>query len=122
MQPIHFNTIVNRISTRVDGSLSLSMETPELSNDAILVMLRLRGINLNCVLTPLNTALEEPVEVESSTEVKSPSQRLRSVIYAVFAHEKQAGKVSSEEIFETFYPRTMEKLIEFCKKRLPNND
>lgn len=95
------------------------METPELSNDAILVMLRLRGINLNCVLTPLNVALEPEVSVKSEIDTKTPSQRLRNTFYAVFMYYKETGQVLKEELFEPFYNRRMELIIEKVKEELP---
>jgi hypothetical protein len=118
-KPIKFNAELSGVSTRSDGSLSLRIGTPELTNEEALVLFRLRGIALDCTLTPLNQELEAPEEVKSEIAIKTPSQRLRSVLFAVFAHEKELGKIGKDEIYDVWYPKQMEKLIDFCKKRLP---
>lgn len=93
--------------------------TPELTNEEALVLFRLRGIALDCTLTPLNEELDAPQEIKAEIDCKTPSQRLRGVLFAVFAHEKETGKLSKDEMFESWYAAQMEKLITFCKKRLP---
>lgn len=118
-KPIKFNAELSGISTRADGSLSLRIGTPELSNEEALVLFRLRGIALDCTLTPLNEELDAPQEVKSAIETKSPSQRLRAVLVAVFAHEKESGKLSKDELFEVFYAKRVEKIIEWLKTKLP---
>ena len=95
------------------------METPEMTNEEILVVLRLRGLNLDCTLTPLATELDTPAEVKGEIDSKSPSQRLRGVLFVLFSHEKETGKIANDELFEVFYARRVEKIIEWLKTKLP---
>jgi hypothetical protein len=119
MQPIKCNVILNSVRTRRDNSLGLSLETPELTNEAMLVFLRLRGINLDMTLEPMEQGAEVPLEVKAEIDAKTPSQRLRAVLYALFAHEKETGKTPKDELFEVFYARKVERIIEWLKTKLP---
>lgn len=119
MKPIQMPCILSRVGTKADGSLSLNFSTSELNAQETTVLIMLCRINLTMLLTPLAEELEAPQEVKAEMESKSPSQRLRNVLFAVFAHEKQIGKVGKDDIYDVWYPKQMEKLIEFCKKRLP---
>ena len=91
------------------------METPEMSNEQILVMLRLRGINLDCELSPLNEELEPPEVVKSEVQTKTASERLRAVLFVLFKNDSG----TPTETFDSFYSRHMEKLIDFVKAKLP---
>lgn len=119
MKPIKFNCVLNSVRTRRDNSLGLSIETPEMSNEEMLVMLRLRGINLDCQFSPLENELEAPVEVSAAIETKTPSQRIRAVLFALFSHEKETGKIPKDTLFEIFYAQKCERIIEWLKTKLP---
>ena len=119
MKPIQFNTIITRISTRADNSLGLTLSTPELDNDATLVMLRLRGINLDCTLTPLGEAPEAPHTVKAEIETKTPAQRQRAIIFCLYKHDLETQKLSPGATFEPYYESKMDRICEHLKKQLP---
>ena len=85
----------------------------------MLVFLRLRGINLDMTLQPLEQAKEPPIEVKAKIDNQTPSQRLRSILYVLFDHEKTTGIIPKDELFDVFYARKIEKIIEWVKTKLP---
>lgn len=119
-QPIGCQAIITSVRTRRDNSLGISIETPELDNQAMLVFLRLRGINLKMILQPLDeTEVAPPLEVKSELKQKTYSQRIRATLFCLYSHELETGKLPKGALFETFYAEKCEKFIEFIKSKLP---
>ena len=118
-QPIKCNVILNSVRTRRDNSLTLSLETPELTDEHMLVFLKLRNINLDMTLEPLEDSTEAPAEVKSQIKTKTASQRLRAVLFVLFNYEKGSGTVATDALFEPFYEKHMNLLIDFVKRKLP---
>src|ERR1017187_10016063 len=106
-KPIRFNSILTNVSTKSDGSLSLRLSTPEFTAEETTVLLKLCRINLDCTLTPLNQELDAPLEVKAEVETKTPSQRLRAVLFVLYKTENKA------EPFEVFYANRIEKIIDW---------
>ena len=105
---------IGQVSSRVDGSVSFRVITPELSLDQRATILGLHGINSRVMLEPLDVTITGLDKVQTEMDVKTPAQRLRAVI---FVHYKacEAG-----DGFETFYRNQMERIIEGYKsKNLP---
>jgi hypothetical protein len=118
-KPIQFNAILSGVSTRADGSLTLRISTPEFSAEETTVLLHLCRINLDCTLTPLNQELEAPLEVKAEIESRTPSQRLRGVLFVWWKAELSQGKIPKDTTFEVFYAQKVEHLIEWVKGKLP---
>lgn len=114
MKAIKTNAIIQGIRSKVDGSLGLSISTPELSPVEKVAFMELQNTNVNITIEPLENPDSQKVEVEKGIEGKSYSERLRSVIYVYFK------QVQSEETFEKFYSRHMESLIDQYKSKLIN--
>jgi len=108
---------IGQVSSRVDGSVSFRVITPELSLDQRATILGLHGINSRVMLEPLDVTITGLDKVEAEMDTKTPAQRLRAVI---FVHYKSI-KTSDEFVdFEQFYRRQMDKIIEGYKgKNLP---
>ena len=104
--------ILGRVSTCKDGSLTLSLSTPELDAEAKLVFLEIQNTNLKMLLTPAEGVTAEMKEVRSQFETKTPSQRLRSLLYI---HWKQTSGTGE---FEDHYRREMDRIINDIKQRL----
>lgn len=115
MKAITGSVILNRVATRVDGSLSLSFSTPELTNDEKLAFLQLQNTELK-ILLQASDSEPELKEIKGQFETKTPSQRLRAVLYI---HWKQA---SGEGEFEEFYRRQMDTIINQIKNKLEPKD
>lgn len=116
MKPIKFNAILSGVSTKSDGSLSLRISTPEMDAAETTVLLKLCRINLDCLLTPLNEELDPPTEVVSEIETKTPSQRLRAVLFVWHKQLSDAGKMKSS--WPEFYAAQMERMINTIKEAL----
>jgi len=99
------------IASKVDGSLSLRFGTQELSPQAKLALFEMQNTFGWLLFCYENTSVElpkEPVEDKS----KTPSKRLRAVLYKLFAQTGQAGD------FEVWYRNEMERIIDHFKSKL----
>lgn len=57
--------------------------------------------------------IADEIEVDYTQEGKTPSERLRNVLYCLFMESKPI------EIFDDFYRREVEKMIDSVKAQLP---
>jgi len=100
------------VSTRKDGSLTLRFSTQEVSaKGAGLIMTAAKGAPFGSMRFAPENENDVP-EVKSEASSKTPSQRLRAVLYRLW---QQTG---SEDPWETYYYTCMEKLINQIKARL----
>ncbi len=78
---IRFNGAVGRCSSRVDGSMSLSVATPQLTTVEKAAIMDLQGINVDIIVTPLDINPSKTIllEVDKDLNTKTRSQRLRNV-------------------------------------------
>lgn len=104
--------ILTGASTRADKSLGLRLATPELLPDEKSAIFELQGLNLKMLLQPMNTETYELKEVKGQLEEKTPSQRLRAVLFCLWRQEKEAID------FETFYRQKINGIIEHLKLKL----
>lgn len=99
-------------ATRSDGSLSLRFGTPELKPDEKAAFMELQNMNLKMLLQPMTGEPAELKDVKTELEHKTPSMRLRAVLYVAW---DQAGKPGE---WEDWYRRKMNFYIEDVKKNL----
>lgn len=116
MKAITCPVILSRVSTRSDGSLALSFSTPELTPDEKVAFMELQNTELKVLIQPMDNEPAELKEVKGQFETKTPSQRLRAVLYI---HWKQA---SGEGEFEDHYRRQMDQIINQYKSKLEPKD
>lgn len=102
-------------SSRVDGSLGFRGSTPELSAEEKVALMELQGLLIEALFTPKDEKEAELVEVKGEMDCKSPSQRLRAVLFVYFKEHQRRGL---KETFDTFYARHVEKLIEYVKTKI----
>ena len=76
------------------------------------MILGLHGLPVSILIKPITDGEIETVEVGKPKETKSPSTRLRGVLFILW---KQGGQV---EPFESYYATQMEKLIEHYKTKI----
>lgn len=117
MQPIVLNTILGRVASKADGSLSLNFSTGEMSPEECTLLFKLTRINLRMSLTPLGEAIEPPVEIKSEVASKTPSQRIRAVLFCLYKYRQQSRHIT--DTFEVFYASEMNRIIESIKAELP---
>lgn len=110
---IRTEAIISGFSSKVDGSLSFRGSTPELSVEEKVAMMSLQGVLVEMLLYPKDEKETEVVSVRHEMEFKSPSQRMRSVVFLLW-------KSSHQDIpFESFYHLRMEQMIDWLKSKLP---
>lgn len=108
-------TIIDKITTLKDRSLKITLETPELPGE---MMSQLFSMNNRQVYTAFKDTELQPddldikeMPVEFSKD-KSPSERLRSVLYVYWDKNKPTTE------FDTFYKRKMEEFIGLVKDKI----
>ncbi len=105
---------LKKVSSRADRSYDLTFSTRELSGEEAAFLLD-EVLSEGWLQYARNEAdmTEMPeVKADSGVEGKSPSQRLRAVIYVLFTQKGSKGS------FENFYNSVMEQLIENIKDKL----
>lgn len=96
-----------------EGGLSLSFHSQELSKEEMVSVMQFYQSFGYLLFSPEQLGEEDiPKEKLSPDEEKSPSKRLRSILFIIW---KQQG---GEGDFEAFYRKKMEAIIEQLKSRL----
>lgn len=116
MAKLLLQVLVGNISTKVDGSIKITLETMELNNDDAAALFGLRGAEAYALLSANKISEEDaklPTEkADPAIGTKTPSQRLRNVLYRLW--QQQSGGTD----FESYYRVKMEQLIESIKAKL----
>jgi hypothetical protein len=112
MKAIEVNAVITGVRSKVDGSLGVSLGTPELTPEEKAEFMRLQGMNLIALFTPLDEPQVPKLVIDSDIEQKTPSQRLRNTLFVLW---KQGGE---KEDFEIFYKNWVEKFIDKIKEKL----
>src|SRR3990167_4450463 len=108
MEGILFKANIKKVTTMVDGSLNITLETPELSNEEAAKLLSLRKIQGLAYISPkkkidgaiIDTVDAEPTEI---TGGKSPSKRLRDRLFVYWQHNNH-----NYDDFNMFYMHELE--------------
>ena len=110
-------TIVSGIRSLKDGSVSVTLETQELSPAKAGELFSFRGKVTMTYLSPKDIITQREMDrvdnVDSEVKGKSQSQRIRAVLYRVFEQNSEGFKT-----FEEFYKVKTEKYIEHLKSKL----
>jgi hypothetical protein len=112
MQAIQFQANIMSIRAKVDRSLGITLNTPELSDEEKIAVMRLQNINVTATFVPLDEPQAPTIEVKTDIEHKTPSQRMRAVLFLLWKLDGQ------KEAFETYYASKMEQLLEILKRKL----
>jgi len=111
MKSVKFTGQVTSIRGKIDKSVGLNIATPELRPDEKSMFFELQGVNSEISIKPLEEKVE-PYKIEKEVESKTPSQRLRAVLFIWW---KQMGEKGE---FGDFYKKHMELFIEHVKNKL----
>ena len=112
MRTIKLSGVITSIRAKVDGSLGFSTNTPELSKEEKTEFFGLQNQNIEITLKPTDFVDAPKLEVNKDLERKTPSQRMRNVIYVLWQHSGSVG------YFDDFYRSEMERSIENYKRKL----
>lgn len=110
---------VETIATRHDGSVKIVMGTYELNTQSAVKLFDLRKSEALMYLSSDNISQEELDALDGfkldteKTDGKTPSQRLRAVLYVYWKQHKQ-----KDIEFDIFYLKYMNRLIDKIKDKL----
>ena len=113
LKAIHTELQINRVTMKKDDSVSFSASTPALTDEELGAFRLVSKVNVNAILEPQTDSTGVLEIKEKIGDGKSPSSRLRSVIFVWW---EQQNKPSED--FEVFYRSTMEKFINHIKEKL----
>lgn len=110
---VTFRAEIQKIETRNTWS-RIVMDLQELSPEEMAIVFSLRNKDVNVAIQeqPITEVDFKDVEEPETDSKKTPSQRLRSVIFIEW--EKKGKK----ENFEIYYINRMEQIIEHLKSKL----
>ena len=112
-------TIIEGIKTRKDKTLSISISTNEISPEKASELMRLNQSYCFTAFKPDEFKTNEVEALENletgyeDDNKKTPSQRLRSVLFVAWKQKSEGF-----ERFDDFYTYKMEKIIEHYKSKL----
>ena len=112
MKTIQLNAIVTSIRSKVDRSIAVSVNTPELSEAEVASFFQLQGLNSEITIKPLDEKPEGIEKINKEVGTKTQSQRLRAVLYVLWEQEGKQGT------FDDFYRSYTEKIIDWIKSKL----
>ena len=114
MIKVQFSAQIDSVLAKKDKTLSLKIGTQELSSDESSYLLSLMGSQVWLALgeTEIET-LEIPDVVPEMKGEKTPSQRLKAIIYKIWEL-----KTDQKETFPRYYENYMFKLCEMLKEKL----
>lgn len=101
---------------RKDGSASIAFDTRELSASEIITIMGYRNTEGWLTFTSNEESIPDVPEERAEVDEKTPSERLKNVLYAYFKQETEHGRHVG--LFETFRREKMEMLIEKIKQKL----
>ena len=110
---------IETIATRHDGSVKIVMGTYELNTQSAVKLFDLRKSEALMYLSSDNISQEELDALDGfkldaeKTDGKTPSQRLRAVLYVYWKQHKQ-----KDIEFDIFYLKYMNRLIDRLKDKL----
>ena len=118
---------IDKVSTLADGSLRIFVGTPELSKETMVNVFNLIK-KPGYVLISTNSINQDQIDAveKASTNAefseKTPSQRMRAVIYKLWEKTQPKTLNGDGEMeyvdFDLFYKRQMNKIIEHFKTKL----
>lgn len=115
-----FDATIENISTRRDNTLKLVIGTQEVSNEAGAKLLSLRNKYVKVLISD-ESINQKQIEEVSKTKLasiagKTPSQRLRSVLFVLY----EATAKNSVNNFDDFYAYEIEQIISDVILRIEN--
>lgn len=117
MNSVVFQANLSSITAKVDGSLGLRLNTPELTPSEKVAIMGLQNLNLEATLKPLDDPEAMVVAVSASKDEKTRSERARGAIFRLWSLKKEAGEYVEQE-FQTYYNKIMDSFIESIKQKM----
>lgn len=117
MKSISTTAVIEGVRSRKDGSLGLTISTPELTPQEKALFMELQGVNLKLVMTPLDEKVTaEEYKVEADINQKSQSERIRGSLYVLL--EKKLNRKPTRDEWQSYYQQQTESYIERIKEKI----
>lgn len=108
---IKLPAIMTGFASHADGGAGIRFTTNELAGEDYVALASEKG-KFGWLIFKENDVQDEDIPNEQAEEAKTPSQRLRAVLFVLWTQEGKKGN------FEDYYRNRMEKLIEVIKNKL----
>lgn len=118
MKSIEVEGVIGRLSSRADKSLNFSVHTPELSVEERSAFFEFQDVPARFFIKPLTEAIDGMVDIQKDLLRKTPSQRLRGVLFVWFKQLAAANQIAPDTLFEDFYSQRMNGFVEEVKSQL----
>lgn len=107
------NCEMGTIASRADHSVAFRVITPELRPSEAGALMAWHGRACRVTIHPHEGEPDEVISVKTEMDRKTPSQRMRGVLFLIWKAEGQPGSR-----FDPWYEDRMEQLIEKLKAKL----
>lgn len=114
MKALVTQAILTSFSSRADKSLGFRGVTPELSSKEKAAFMDLQNLNVRLLIEPMDFESDGKTEIKNPLDSKSPSQRLRAVLFCWWKQLCDSGKLCDKN-FDLFYTEQLERFIETIK-------
>lgn len=109
---LQIEAILEGFATKSDHGLSLRFSTNEVSGEDILMLSKLKKTFGWLMFKENEFTLEDMPKEQAEDRSKTPSKRIRSVLFLIWQQEGSHGS------FEAYYAEKMEKIINHLKGKL----
>ena len=106
MKALVTQAIFGSFTSKADGSLSARLSTPELSSAEKAAFMDLQNRNVRLLIEPMDFDTDGKVEIKNPLGTKSPSERLRAVLFVLHKQLCASGKLTGQT-YDEFYVRHM---------------
>jgi hypothetical protein len=121
MKAIVGQIILTSFTSRADGSVGFRGVTPELSSLEKCALFDLQNKNCRALFEPTDYSTDGKIEIKNPLGTKSPSERLRGVLFVLYKQLCSSGKLK-DKTYDTFYVEQLESVINSYKEQLePEN-
>lgn len=113
MQAIQHQGQISSIRAKVDRSISYTVNTSELSSEEKAAFFNLQNLNCTFIIKPADVTVTGIAEVKGEMDTKTPSQRLRNVLFILWTQNHEG-----HDTFDTYYLEKMNKFFEHLKEKI----
>lgn len=106
------NAEIGTITSRSDHSVAFRVVTPELRPSEAGALMQWHGKACRVTIHPHERAPDEVLSVTTEREGKTPSSRVRAVLFILWKQDGQEGT------FEAYYQSRMDRIIEKLKEKI----
>lgn len=113
MRAIQHQGQISSIRAKVDRSISYTVNTPELSSEEKAAFFDIQNINCTFIIRPSDVTVTGVAEVKGEMDTKTPSQRLRGVLFVLWSQNHEG-----HDTFDTYYMEKMNRFIDHLKEKI----